>query len=457
MLKLKPILAVLLCLAMCLPFGVLAAGLPGTVCVTDYVAADTGEDVADALQALIDANPNRTIWFPDGEYLVSHPLCTPADPAKSVDLQLANYAVIRATEDFTGGAVIALGGKDPYNTSALIGSNYSLTGGVIDGSDIADGVSIDSGRETRVQNTSIKNTVVGLHVKYGANSGSSDADIRDVNITGNSAADSVGILVEGYDNTFTNVRIGFVRTGVVMRSGGNALTNVHPLFEIAWDLYEGSCGFREESGSNVYTYCYSDQFQTAFRIVGNGRSIYDNCYAYWWSGKGGNCTGFRSDGSNFNAVVTNLRVDFRKDTDNTMYSGPLTGSGVFARLMVKEERLNANRSYLTFVEQAVIVHTLNYVPETPATVASEGNVAYYRCATCGKNFADPDGTQELADVTVPRLPEPETEPDPGPGPQPDPGPEETQSNCVCGKHHSGPFAFILIFFHRIVYFFKNLF
>ncbi|MBR0537067.1 MAG: hypothetical protein IJK40_02870 [Clostridia bacterium] len=327
-----------------------AAGLPGAVCVTDYVAAGMGLDVADALQAVIDCNPNRTIFFPDGEYLVSHPLRTPADPAKSVDLQLANFAVIRATDDFSGGAVIALGGRDPYNTTLQAGSNYSLTGGVIDGNNIADGVSIDSGRETRVQNTAIKRTVIGLHIKYGANNGSSDADIRDISITGNSEADSVGILAEGFDNTFTNVRIGYVRTGVVMRSAGNSLINVHPLFEIGWDKYEGSCGFREECSNNLYIYCYSDQFQTAFEIIGNGRSVYDNCYAYWWSGEGGNCTGFRARGDGFNAVATNLRIDFRKDTDNTMYSGPSTGSGVFSCLMVDEDLLNTDRTYRQFVQ-----------------------------------------------------------------------------------------------------------
>ena len=32
-----------------------------------------------------------------------------------------------------------------------------------------------------------------------------------------------------------------------------------------------------------------------------------------------------------------------------------------------------------------------------------------------------------------------------------------QSNCVCGKTHTGPFAGIVKFFHRIIYFFKNLF
>ena len=354
MLKLKTLAAVFLCPMLAVPGCVCAAAKPGPVCVTDFVAADTGEDVADRLQALIDENPNRTIWFPDGEYLVSHPLRTPADPAKSVDLQLANFAVVKATDDFTGGAVIALGGKDPYNTTAVAGSNYSLTGGVIDGSGIANGVSIDSGRETKVQNTSIKHTAVGLHIKYGANSGSSDADIRDINIIGNSAADSVGMLIEGYDNTFTNIRIGYVRTGVIVRSEGNALTNIHPLYQIDWDLYEGSCGFVEEASNNLYTYCYSDQFQTGFRITGTGRSVYDNCFCYWWSGEGGSCTGFKVESDSFNATVTNTRIDFRVDTDNTVYSGPTTGTGVFRRLLVNEDKLNANRTYRVFTENSPV-------------------------------------------------------------------------------------------------------
>ncbi len=246
--------------------------------------------------------------------------------------------------------MIRLGGKDPYNTTWQAGSNYGLYGGVIDGNNVADGVSIDSGRETKVQNTSIKHTAVGLRIGFGANSGSSDADIRDINIIGNGAADSVGMLIEGYDNTFTNIRIGYVRTGVVMRSAGNSLTNIHPLYQIGWDLYEDSCGFVEESGNNLYTYCYSDQFQTAFKIVGNGRSIYEDCYAFWWSGEGGSCTGFKVEGDSFNSTVTNTRIDFRGDTDNTVYDGPLKGSGVFDRLLIDESRINANAAYRTFLK-----------------------------------------------------------------------------------------------------------
>ena len=350
--KKQRIIPLALLLILSLTFSPLctAASLPGALCVTDTVPADTGADLADALQALIDANPNRTLYFPDGEYLVSHSLRTPADPSKSVDLQLANYAVIKATDDFEGGAVIRLGGKDPYNTTAKAGSNYGLFGGVIDGNGIADGVSIDSGRETKVQNTAIKHTVVGLRIGFGANSGSSDADIRDINIIGNNTAEAVGMLIEGFDNTFTNIRIGCVYQGVIMRSAGNSLTNIHPLFQIGWDNYDGSCGFVEESNNNLYTYCYSDQFQTGFKIIGNGRSIYDNCFAYWWSGAGGNCTGFKVEGDSFNSIVTNLRIDFREDTDNTVYDGPVKGSGVFERLLINERNINADRSYKLFMK-----------------------------------------------------------------------------------------------------------
>ena len=65
------------------------------VVVTDYVKANTGEDVSDALQELILANPNKTIFFPDGEYLLSKPICTPANPVNAVSLKLATFAKLK--------------------------------------------------------------------------------------------------------------------------------------------------------------------------------------------------------------------------------------------------------------------------------------------------------------------------------------------------------------------------
>ncbi|MBR2613319.1 MAG: hypothetical protein IKC55_01735, partial [Clostridia bacterium] len=46
--------------------GVLNFKDAGYVIVSDYVKADTGSDVSDAIQKLIDENPNKTLYFPDG-------------------------------------------------------------------------------------------------------------------------------------------------------------------------------------------------------------------------------------------------------------------------------------------------------------------------------------------------------------------------------------------------------
>jgi len=78
--------------------------------------------LSDALQRVINNNPNRTLFFPDGIYMLSKPVSTPADPSKSVALQLSNYAIIRATEDWSHEeAMIRLGGQDPYNTIYIPG------------------------------------------------------------------------------------------------------------------------------------------------------------------------------------------------------------------------------------------------------------------------------------------------------------------------------------------------
>ncbi len=332
--------------------GSIASSL-GYVVVTEYIPADGKTDVSDSLQALIDENPNRTIYFPDGVYLIGKPILTPADPKKSVDLQLSNYAVIQATDDFEGEALIRLGGKDAANDTHTVGSNYSLTGGVINPCGKANGVSIDSGRETAVRNVSIKNAVIGIHIKYGANNSSSDADISDVNIIGTGGTDSIGLLVEGYDNTFTNMRIGNVFTGVYLKSSSNSLRNIHPLYYSDYTDYENSCGFLDEGGNNIYDFCYSDQFCNGFRTVGNASSIFDNCFCFWYSGSGGKEVAFKADGK-FNSVVSNLRSNFRDDTRNAVLEvGKPGGNGVFDNLLTDSGRV-ADKSYKRYTQGTLL-------------------------------------------------------------------------------------------------------
>ncbi len=350
--RLFSILTAFALLASCACITAFADTDRGYIVITDTVAADTGADVADAIQAVIDANPNRTIYFPDGEYIVSKPILTPAAPKKSVSLELSSYAVIKASADFEKGqAVIQLGGKDPANDTHTNGSNYYLDGGIIDGSGIANGISVNSGRETAIRNVSIKNTVVGIHVFYGANSGSSDADISGVNIIGTGGTDSTGILLEGFDNTLTNIRIGNVFTGVHVKSSGNMLRNIHPLYYSDYSDYENSCGFLIESGNNWFDYCYSDQFAIGFRTTDYSSSTFNNCFCYWYSASGGTQTGFRAD-KYFNSDIVSFKLGFKDETYNSVLSvGEIGGTGTIENLDVDTDIVN-NHSYMAYLEDS---------------------------------------------------------------------------------------------------------
>ena len=320
----------------------------GYVIVTDYLKADGKKDVSDAIQKIIDTNPNRTIYFPDGVYLISKPILTPADPRKSVSLSLSNYAIIRATDDWSSEeAMIRLGGKDPFNTITIPGSNYYLEGGIIDGKGIAKGVSIDSGRETAIRQTSIKNVTIGIHIKHGANSGSSDSDINNVNIVGNFKPDCTGVLIEGFDNTLSNMRIGGVHVGVRLKSGGNSLKNIHPLFYNSTENYETSCGFIDESNNNWYDFCYSDQFAIGFYSFG-GRSYYNGCFAYWYSNHGKRHTIFKSKGR-FTSSVMNMTAGMNKHNaapENVILDAAEDGgTGMFFDLNVSDFSVLTDHSH----------------------------------------------------------------------------------------------------------------
>ena len=313
-----------------------------------------GEDAADALQALIDASPNRTIEIPDGTYLLSHPVATPADPQFAVSLKLADFAVLKAAPDFPARQpLVKLGGSHPSNNIRAVGSVYSFSGGVLDGSGVAAGIWIESGRETRVRDVSMKNVCLGLRVKYGANNGSSDCDVRDVHIVGNRAPDSVGVLVEAHDNSFLNMRIADCRVGVRIRGGGNRFTNVHPLWTSPWEQFEGSIGFDDGSSANTYAYSYADHFENGWRFRKNSsRSVMTQCIAFWYAANPGRRhTAIRCDGA-FCALCSDMQFGFRgKEAVNTILSvGAPGGDGFIADPRVFEGLLNdpgdAFRDYL---------------------------------------------------------------------------------------------------------------
>lgn len=327
----------------------------GILSAAGFLPTDRTKSVSGDIQRLIDENPNRTIYFPDGVYLLDKPILTPADPKKSVSLALSDFAVFRAAENWNSdGALVRLGGKEPANDIRTCGSNYSFSGGIIDGCQKADGISIDGGRETVVRNVSIKHTKIGLHIKHGANSGSSDCDISGVNIIGNRTADSIGVLLEGYDNTLTNMRIADVFTGVLLKSAGNSLRNIHPLYTCDYTDYTASCGFDDRIGSNWYDFCYSDQFGIGFRMSDGCVSIYDRCFCFWYSEREKIHTAIKSEGS-FDSIFTNLRVGFKGTNveNNLIVEARPGGRGSFVRPAIQKNIPSVNRAYEAYLSGGV--------------------------------------------------------------------------------------------------------
>lgn len=306
----------------------------------DYIKNDGSADCADALQKLIDENPNRTIYFPDGLYILSHPVSTPAEPILSVSFSLSAYAVIKASDDWhSDEAMIRLGETHRANDIRTVGSNYYFCGGVIDGNGVAKGISIDGGRETYIHDVSIKHTQVGIHIKKGANNNSSDADVFAVNIVGNRKPDSIGVLIEGSDNSLTNMRIADVFIGVKLLGSGTIMRNIHPLYTCDYTDYEHSCGFFDNTGDNWYDTCYSDHFSTGFYMTKNVRyNRYDSCVSYWYSPREKKHTGFMAEGK-FNGLVMNAKVGFRGDEaeNRVLVEGEEGGNGVFENLIIRGE------------------------------------------------------------------------------------------------------------------------
>ena len=334
------------------PFALFSAAAVGSALAVGAAAPvvfapAAGEDAADALQALIDANPHRTIHIPDGEYVLTHPVATPADPARAVSLRLDDFAFLIAAPDWAHtNAMVRLGARAPANNNRARGSVYGLFGGTIDGAGRATGISIESGRETRVQNVAIKRCHIGIHVMRGANGGSADCDIRDIDMTGNNEPGSIGLLVEAHDNTFTNFRMVDFQTGVRIRGSGNFLTNIHPLLSRVSNnrFFDDTVGFDDNGDNNSYLRCYSDQFSTGWLFgLKSDNADLDGCFVYWYdSDPGKRHTAIRCE-TQFRALVDDLWAGFRdtKATNAVLLVGEPGGHGVIRDIRLREDLLNA--------------------------------------------------------------------------------------------------------------------
>ena len=255
------------------------------VIVTDYIKADTGEDISTLLQQLIDKNPQRTIYFPDGEYLIKTPIRTSDTPGKSTSLHLADGAVIKAHDKWSSsnGYLIDMGGNYTGTSDIVaIGSYYSIIGGTLDGNGKANGISYTAGRESLIRDVCIKNVDIGLYIPLGVNNGSSDADFEDLVIYGSGKAGSKGIFVQGHDNTFTNIRIYNTETAIHCNAGTSLYKSIYAYNDpAAMESYESTRGFYSTSWA-WFTDCVAENFAVGYEFT-DARCVVSDNIARWTS------------------------------------------------------------------------------------------------------------------------------------------------------------------------------
>lgn len=279
--------------------------------VTKYAALVNNGDYTEAIKRAIADNPNATIYFPDGEYCISDTIVILAQASKGVSFKLSNYATIKAINWTDKTVPMIRIGVEPEGyekEDAYDVRNTYIIGGVIDAAGIASGISLEGGKDITLSNITVKNAYYGLDIKCAPNqAGATCADIENVNVTGTCEKGSVGVMVSGSYNTFTNMKISDVQYGVkCTETGSNNF--FRSIMAIGTGL-EGTdnAGFWELSDGNQYDICYSDQFAKGFIIDERSNSLYNGCNVSWWSADNDYHVGFYADGM-FNSVILYSKV-----------------------------------------------------------------------------------------------------------------------------------------------------
>lgn len=308
--------------------------------VSQFVEPNTGKDLYEVLQALITNNPKRTLYFPDGEYIISKTLQASGAAAQSTSFYLSDNAVIKASDTWrsTTAPLIRFGegNTGTENNITVPGSNYSFIGGILDGNRKARGIEFAGGRETLVSKVKIINATVGIYIAEGINSGSSDMDIEDIDIIGY-GLNSVGMLIEAYDNNLVDIRISNVAVGVDSING-NFFRGVSVRCDITPESstwYESTVGFRI-SGNNWFYSCSSENMATAFEFTSSTEMIVKD-FSIRWTKAQGSQTAFKATKS-FGAICSNGIIDFFDETtDNAILDASSVTVGKFLDVIADTE------------------------------------------------------------------------------------------------------------------------
>ena len=131
-------------------------------------------------------------------------------------------------------------------------------------------------------------------------------DFEDITIIGQ-GRDSVGIEVKGWDNTFSNIRIYNVKTGMDIQSEGNLVKGIYVFNEEG--IFTGktrTVGIKATGGTNWFSQCHFVNCAVGFYFT-SGSPVWDST-ATWTTNKIATQCMFQYSGRNL--TVSGCRAEF---------------------------------------------------------------------------------------------------------------------------------------------------
>ena len=302
--------------------------------VKNYGAYGDGiHDDINYIQLAINSNPLKTIYFPNGTYLISEHIYTSATENEKVYLKLDKNAIIKANSTYQDNYILHLGEfgiVSNYNNSI---NKSGIEGGIIDTNNKAGGIYTEKTHLSTIKNIDIINlgNFAGIYTSI-SNNASSDITIENINVKGLDPKnlDSVGFYIHSADNVLNNCRPSGVHIGAKISTGGNYLNNVHALYnnDNIFTDYDTSIAFQINSNNNTLNDCYSDNYGVGIQLTGSFYTYINNFFQLWFSAENQNhtfmeCINFAT----LKAFINGLTLQFPDNGINTIIkSSSLTKS-----------------------------------------------------------------------------------------------------------------------------------
>lgn len=300
----------------------------GIVNVKDFGAkGDGAHDDTVSIQSAIDNNKGKIIRFPYGTYIISSPIITYRGDSKRSLLILEN-ATLKASGDFPNTAntfMVSLGDSSTGSYDSYWDSQTmcGLIGGEIDGNHVAyGGIEYNDSSLGKIMDCSVEN-VSDCGIKIGADGATNSTDIyiSRVKIDGEAKENSIGLLVNSYDNNIEYVRTSRFPIGIKITGGGNFFRECHPLYNQT--QYSNEVGFLIEGEDNRLSQCYSDMFETGIKISTTGRVCIDDFFYYRHASKQKNAVFVKNTAGSVGFYVNGFYCSFvSSDLSSKIYDGP---------------------------------------------------------------------------------------------------------------------------------------